>query len=588
MSEPLPPPPLSTRIRGRLEAIYPDPPLAADTAQAIDILIEKWRPLIAPATSHWTENDTLLITYAHSLTHQDHAPLPTLAHFLRTRCPGILPFVHLLPFYPSTSDHGFSVVDYRQVAPDTGTWNDVKSLTAERRVVFDCVLNHVSQQSDYVRGFLTGDPSHAGFCIVEDPAVDTSQVVRPRQSPLFHDFLQSDQTTTNLWTTFSRDQVDLNFRNPAVLLEILDILLGYAATGASMIRLDAIPYLWKESATTCIHLPQTHEIIRLLRAVFDAAAPHVILLSETNVPHRENISYFGGPDRDEAQIIYNFSLAPLLLHTLHREDSRALTRWATALEDFGARCTYLNVTATHDGIGVRPAEDCLDPADRDFLVELTAHHGGYVNYKRNADGTDTPYELNITWFDAINNPLADPPLSPESELARFLLSQAIPMALKGIPALYLHSLLGSRNDLSDVDPDTPSSFRAINRAQIPIDQLLAELDDSRSRRHHVFQALTRLLEIRQSQPAFHPNASQTVLDLGPHCFALRRQAVDRSQELVALFNITGTPQTIPTSALPCAAGHPLTDLLAGNSPLPPAENISLLPWQYRWLTAPSP
>jgi glycosidase len=576
----IPQPAISSRIRERLAAIYPDPSLATTASRDIETIIEKWRPRMTSANPGWSERDAFLITYADTILDNNHPALPTLTAFLRKHCPNALSFIHLLPFYPSTSDHGFSVVDYRQVREDLGSWDDVKDLTRDHRVVFDCVLNHVSQQSQYVQGFLDGNPAQADFCIVDDPAMDTSHVVRPRQSPLFHSYNRPNGKAINLWTTFSRDQVDLNFRNPAVLLEILDVLLGYAATGASMIRLDAIPYLWKESGTGCIHLPQTHEIIRLVRAVFDAVAPHVILLSETNVPHRENISYFGGEERDEAQIIYNFSLAPLLLHTLHREDATALTQWAANLDDFGDRCTYLNVTATHDGIGVRPAEDCLSPDDRDAIVKLAADHGGFVNYKRNADGSDTPYELNITWFDAVNNPLADPPLPLATQIDRFILSQAIPMALKGIPALYIHSLLGSRNQLDHIDPQNPSTFRSINRAQIPLDSLSTDLADPASRRHKVFHALLRLLETRRHTSAFHPDAPQTILDLGPSLFAIERVSLDGSQTLLAVFNVTASPQSIPAPSLPTAAAA-LTDLVSGDTLS--SSSIPLGPRQFRWL-----
>jgi glycosidase len=577
----IPQPAISSRIRERLAAIYPDQSLATTASRDIETIIEKWRPRMTSANPGWSERDAFLITYADTILDNNHPALPTLTAFLRKHCPNALSFIHLLPFYPSTSDHGFSVVDYRQVREDLGSWDDVKDLTRDHRVVFDCVLNHVSQQSQYVQGFLDGNPAQADFCIVDDPAMDTSHVVRPRQSPLFHSFNRPHSKAINLWTTFSRDQVDLNFRNPAVLLEILDVLLGYAATGASMIRLDAIPYLWKESGTGCIHLPQTHEIIRLVRAVFDAVAPHVILLSETNVPHRENISYFGGEERDEAQIIYNFSLAPLLLHTLHREDATALTQWAANLDDFGDRCTYLNVTATHDGIGLRPAEDCLSPDDRDAIVKLAADHGGFVNYKRNADDSDTPYELNITWFDAVNNPLADPPLPLATQIDRFILSQAIPMALKGIPARYIHSLHGSRNQLDTIDPQAPSTFRSINRAQLPLHPLATELDDPASRRHQVFHALLTLLETRRNTPAFHPDTPQSILELGPGLFAIHRHSADAGPDLIALFNITGTPLTVPTSRLPLTP-QPLTDLVSGDSLHPPG--IPLNPWQFRWLT----
>lgn len=576
------------RIHDRLSAIYPDRETAGRARDGISRLIEKWSTEIPAKPLGWSERDAFLITYAGTIRDAARPSLRVLHEFLHERLGDAFSFVHVLPFYPSTSDHGFSVVDYRQVREDLGAWDDAEALTENYRVVFDCVLNHISQESAYVRGHLAKDKRYEGFCIERDPAMDTSNVTRPRQSPLFHSFKKPNGDAVDLWTTFSSDQVDLNYRNPAVLIELLDVLLFYAAKGAAMIRLDAIPYLWKTSGTSCIHLPETHEVIRLIRAVFDAVAPHVILLSETNVPHEENISYFGPPRLDEAHIIYNFSLAPLLLHTLDAQDAGALSKWASALDDFGDECTYLNVTATHDGIGVRPVEGILSSAERQRLADLAVEHGGYVNFKANPDGTATPYELNISWFDAINNPNAVPPApagasvsgdspAPDTELARFLLSQAIPMALQGIPGIYIHSLLGSRNYLQDVDPNSPATYRSVNRRELALGDLAPELDAPDSLPARVFQEMTRLLRIRRDQPAFHPSVPQRILDLGPKIFAVHRPHPDAP--VTTLFNVTAHPQTVSPDTLHRSS----EDLISGeqldaNSPIP------LAPWQFRWLT----
>lgn len=527
----------------------------------------------------WSEQDALLITYGDSLLAPGASPLAALDRFLARHVGGrALTFVHLLPFFPSTSDDGFSVVDFREVRGDLGGWRDVARLSRRHRLAFDAVLNHVSAESAYVRGFLAGDPRFRGFLVEVPPGADTSAVVRPRDLPLVHAFRRPDGTSVDLWTTFSRDQVDLNFAEPRVLLEILDVLLLHVARGASMLRLDAIPYLWKRMGTGCIHLRETHIVIKLIRDVLDLAAPQVILLSETNVPHAENISYFGDAG-DEAQMIYNFSLAPLVLFALTTGDGTKLTRWAENLGPYWRGCTWLNITATHDGIGMRPTEGILTEAERGRLVDLARAHGGDVSHRRNPDGTRSPYELNITWFDAINDPHAAVP--PELEVARFLVSQAIPMALKGIPGIYIHSLLGSRNDLAGVARS--GRARSINRERLSVESVERELADPGHRRSRVLRGMLRLLHARTSHPAFHPDSDQMVLDLDPSVFAVLRREHATGRRVLALHNLSGRPLRLDRHRIPI--GGPLSDLVTeqlvwlGEK----GEDIHLLPYQVAWL-----
>jgi len=341
-----------------------------------------------------------------------------------------------------------------------------------------------------------------------------------------------------------------------------------------MLRLDAIPYLWKQLGTSCAHLPQTHELIKLMRDVLDLVAPHVLLLTETNVPHRENLQYFG-KQGDEAQMIYNFSLAPLILWSLVKGNATVLTEWARGLEVIGPRATYLNITATHDGIGMRPTEGILTEPERAELVQLARDHGGDMTGKRNADGSDSPYELNISYFDAINDPRSDEP--EETQIKRFLASQAIPMALVGIPGIYIHSLLGSRNDYDGVK--RTGRARSINRAQLSISDLQQELAQPESLRAMVFEGITRLLRLRGEQSAFHPDASQQILDMGPGVFAVRRENEVTGQMLVALHNVTAIEQTVSIGAT--GLGSSCKDLIAAEA-LRGAE-VVLGMYQVRWL-----
>ena len=423
-----------------------------------------------------------------------------------------------------------------------------------------------------MKGYAAGDPQYEDFFISLDPDTDTSGVTRPRSLPLLHEYACHDGPRW-LWTTFSEDQLDLNYENPNVLIEMLDVLLFYAKHGASMVRLDAITYFWKRLGTTCVHLPETHAFVKLCRALYDVVYPHMIVLTETNVPHDENISYFGNKGY-EAQIVYNFTLSPMVVYSFMHGDASKLSAWAKTITKISDRATFLNMTATHDGIGVRPTEGILTDAERQTLVDRVQSHGGKVNFKANSDGSTSPYELNITYFDIINDPHADEPLS--LQVKRFMASQAIAMSFMGLPAIYIHSLLGSRNDIQGME--TSGINRRINREKLQIDPLLAELGQADSRRHMVFNRYLELLRIRSGQPAFHPNADQRVLGLGPACFALRRLAVE-GDDLIAVISVSEETTHVDVSTEAAS----VTDVLAVDEDLE-VGSISLAPYQVRWLT----
>ncbi len=466
------------------------------------------------------------------------------------------------------------------VDPALGSWDDVEQLGRSFRLMFDGVINHASAQGEWFQAFLRDEPPYRDYFLTVAGDPDLSNVVRPRALPLLTEF-HTAAGPRRVWTTFSDDQVDLDFHNPDVLLEIFDILLDYARRGAQFIRLDAIAYLWKEIGTTCIHLPQTHAAIQLLRAVLDDAAPHVRLITETNVPHEDNISYFGD-GTNEAQLVYNFALPPLVLHTFRAGDASALTRWAAGLARPSGRTTFFNFLASHDGVGLNPARGILTPAEIDGLVEQTLAHGGRISYKHNPDGSQSPYEMNINYFDALSDPAADEP--PALQARRFLGAQFVMLSLAGVPGIYFHSLFGSRGWPEGVLQTGRN--RTINRQKLERSALEAELDDPASLRALVFSAYAQLLRARAAQPAFDPHAPQLVLDAGRPIFALLRAASDGAGRVLCLLNAAPTPQ--PARVDWSAAGLPAptraVDLLTGRpEPLDPAAPLLLAPYQYRWL-----
>ncbi len=581
---------LQTRILDHLAFLY-GADQAAEVWQSLEKTLldfQRRNPGLAPASprGRLTERDTILITYGDQFQEPDLPPLQTLHRLLTTTLDCPTSGLHILPFFPYSSDDGFSIIDYSRVDPRLGTWADVERLGQDFKLMFDAVINHVSRESAWFQRFLAGDPAYADWFIAFELGTPTdwvSQVVRPRALPLLTP-VQTDAGEKLVWTTFSDDQIDLNYAHPPVLLAVIEILLRYVEKGARIIRLDAIAYLWKEIGTSCIHLPQTHRVVKLLRCVLDAVAPHSILITETNVPHEENISYFGDvqPDTgrpDEAQLVYQFPLPPLVLHSLLTGSARVLSEWAAELST-PAGATFFNFTASHDGIGVMPARGLLTPAQIQRLVDATLAHGGLVSYKTNADGSRSVYELNISYFDALSDPAGDEPLG--IQVARFAASQAIMLALAGVPGIYVHSLLGSRSWRAGVAQTGRN--RTINRQKFERSTLERALADPGSLRHQVFAAYRRLLHARTADPAFHPLGRQRVLFLTEAVFALLRTAPAGDSHVLCLHNVSGRPQSISlSSALRGISSEAWRDLLSGEICEGGAEQISLPPYAVRWL-----
>ncbi|HGY57219.1 MAG TPA: sugar phosphorylase [Caldithrix abyssi] len=493
--------------------------------------------------NRFTEKDVILITYGDLITSPGEKPLQTLHKLSKAYLAGVFNNVHILPFFPYSSDRGFAVMDFEEVDPNLGTWEDILELKSEFKLMFDGVFNHVSSKSRWFQEFLNQNPDYLNFFTVFSTKGEISPdhlklIVRPRTS----DILTSFDTLYGprlVWTTFSSDQIDLNYKNPKVLLKMIEILLTYVRRGADIIRLDAVTYLWEELGTSCVHLEQSHIIIRLFRDILNAVAPHVALITETNVPHADNVRYFGD-GYNEAQMVYNFALPPLVLYTFLTGDAKMLTNWAAGLTKVSNEATYFNFLDSHDGIGVMAVRDILTPADIEMMALKVLEHGGYISYKANGDGTSSPYELNITWWSAINNDDADEPM--DLQVKRYLASRAIALVLMGVPGIYLHGLLGSKNDAELVLEER--STRSINRKNIRKEELLKSLENEESTTYHVTRGLIRLIRKRIREKAFHPNADQRVLHISPGVFAVLRTSVDRTEQILALISIRNQKQKV--------------------------------------------
>jgi glycosidase len=555
------------KVQNLLRKIYGEE-TASLALDRIAPIVEKYTAKKKKKESYFSQEDVVLITYGDSLKKDGEAPLATLHEFANQYLKDAVSNIHFLPFFPYSSDDGFSVMDFFEIDPELGTWQEVAAIGQDFDLMFDYVVNHFSSKGQWFQNYLEGKEGFDDFAMAVDPATDLSMVTRPRSLPLLSEYQKKDGQTVHLWTTFSADQIDFNFKSLDVLEKMIDVLLFYTDQGATILRLDAIAYLWKEIGTSCIHLSQTHDMVKLFRAVLDLVAPDVIILTETNVPHDENISYFGD-GRDEAQMVYNFTLPPLLFYTMVKEDATVLSQWAKGLYLESENNTFFNFTASHDGIGVRPLEGILDPAELDGLIEIVKANAGQVSYKQDPDGSESPYELNITYVDAI---LAD---TSSSRADKFLAAQSIQYALPGVPATYIHSLLGSRNWVEGVKKT--GRARTINREKLPVERLISELNDPESFRTRVFFPYLNLIKTRKKQCAFHPNAGFSIVQIDPKVFGIKRYGKD--QTIYALTNISS--KTISVSLAGTASTDQATDLITGETVNTAVFDLN--PYQYMWL-----
>lgn len=556
--------------------------LGARVEQLLEDAVDHHRLDPASATELWSEQDAWLITYPDQFVRSDEAPLAALDTVMRRHFEPWLNGLHVTPFFPWTSDDGFAVTDYLAVDERYGTWDDIERLSRGRRLAVDAVINHMSSQSEWFRRFLDGDPAYAGFFRAAEPGADLSAVVRPRATPLLTRFGGAPRGAglgqgaapepVWVWTTFSEDQVDLDYRTPAVLERIVEVLLTYIRHGADVLRLDAVAFLWKEEATACIHLPQTHAIIQFLRSCIDTVDPHVLVLTETNVPHEENVSYFGPAGADEAHLVYQFPMPTLTLDALVSGRADNLRTWLASLESPRPRTTFLNFLASHDGVGMRPAEGRLDPDAVAALADVTMRSGGQLGIRELGEGREAVYELNATWYALMSAGYGEP-----DALRRHTAAHAVMFAAQGIPAIYVHSLVAGENDQDRFT--RTGRARALNRRRFTdVDGFTRALQDPGTRAGAAWRELRRMLEWRAASPAFHPDSALAVLDGDPGILAIERRAATGARARVYV-NVSQR-----SAAAPAPDGRGWVDYATG-SPWPRGRSVDVPAWSSVWLRA---
>ncbi|MDF7826951.1 alpha-amylase family glycosyl hydrolase [Pontiellaceae bacterium B12227] len=585
---------LRNRVEQHLNEIYPE----QDVEALADRLLHE-NGLEAGATSalesynKWSQDDVLAIAYGDNViddaSERPVSALKNLHRFMDRELRSTVTGIHILPFSPFSSDDGFSVIDYTRINPELGTWDDLEDLGKEYTLMADLVLNHCSSQSEWFKNFKAGKAPGKDYFITPPESMDLSKVVRPRATPLLT-AVETAEGTKQVWCTFGPDQVDLDFSNPEVLLEMIRILALYVKRGIRFFRLDAVAFLWKESGTSCLHRKQTHELIKLMRLLLEQLDPTAVVITETNVPNRENLSYFG--NGNEAHMIYNFSLPPLLVNSLLTGNSKHLKSWMMSMPPAKRGQAYFNFISSHDGIGVRPAEGLLGKNELSSLLDTLQANGGKISMRQMRDGKDVPYEVNISLFDAFKTTVEQAGsagrdseghiIGDELQGARFICAHTIMLALEGIPGFYLNSLLGTKNDYGLLAET--GRARSINRHRWTNTELESAMADPEGRHSTVFEELKRLIQIRRQQPAFHPNATQYTLHLGDKLFAFWRESLDRDQSIFAIHNVSDEPQSLPLVELNLIVTEQWKDLLTGRVYEGMDGALELAPYASAWLS----
>ncbi len=566
-----------SKIRPLLSRVYAEEQINDLAPKLYDLTKAHLKAHAQEDLGKWDQDKILLITYGDSICSDNASPLQTLHQFLNTYLGETVTGVHILPFFPYSSDDGFAVIDFLAVNETLGNWADVEAIGRNFNLMFDLVANHVSSQSEWFQQFKQDQLPGRDYFISLPDDTPTSDVVRPRSSPLLTP-VETTRGLQHVWTTFSADQVDLDYGNPDVFLEFVSIMLGYVEHGARYIRLDAVGFLWKSLGTCCIHLPETHTLIQTFREILQMVDPGIALITETNVPNRENLSYFG--DRNEAHMIYNFSLPPLLLNALMQGRSDHLKTWMMSMPPAPIGCAYFNFTASHDGIGMRPTEGLLEEAEFETLIDTMRSFGAQISMRSKADGSESPYEINISLFDALQGTAQGP---DQWQIERFLCSQTVMMSLEGIPAFYIHSLLATPNDTEKMQ--LTGHNRSINRHCWHKQQLDALLNDPESAQSIVLKELSRLIQIRRQQKAFHPNATQyTLHPENPALLAFWRQSIARDQSIFSIHNLSNQSHSLHLSALNLVNTDTWLDLISGEHFEDLHAVYQLKPYQSVWLT----
>ena len=502
-------------------------------------------------------------------------------------------YLHLMPLLRTVkgrSDGGYAVADFREVQPELGTMADLELLADDCRqagisLALDFVMNHTSEDHAWAKAARAGDPvARARYFFYKNWDIPnefekTVPQVFPTTAPGSFTYLPDcDQI---VMTSFYPYQWDLNYANPMVFNDMTENLLFLANRGMDVIRLDAIPYIWKELGTDCRNLPRVHTLARMLRLACEIVCPGVLLLGEVVMEPAKVAPYFGTPEKPECHLLYNVTTMCTTWNCLATRDVRLLHRQLDQLSALPREYSFQNYLRCHDDIGWGLDYAWLEQ----FLFEEVAHKK-FLNdwftgkwpgsWSRGELYNDDP-RLGDARLCGTTASLCGMEVDEELGFRADRMLHAWMLTQSGIPVLYSGDEIAQLNDYSyHDDPDKREDSRWLHRGRF--DWSLAEKrKDPNSIQGRIFAALRQLETVRAAQPVFAADASFSAFDTGSN----RVLGVCREREgqrLIALFNFSEEPQR-----LHLAETHKLTDLLTGK----PVDlsNIRLLGYNFLWALA---
>ena len=565
------------KIKSKLKYIYKNLKTTKEISfyhEEIISIIKKFNKNNVQKKKTINEKTSVLICYGDSIFDNNQKnSIQVFQNFYHKKLSKFFNTVHFLPFYPSSSDSGFAVKDHYKIDSKIGNWSNISKFAKKNDVMADIVINHSSARGLWFKNFLREKKPGKDYFFKVNSNFNTSKVVRPRD----HNLLKKINIfikTEYLWRTFSPDQIDLNFKNPSVLLRFIKILINLVNHGVTIFRLDAIAYLWKETNTKCINLKQTHEIVKLFRLICNSLKVQTLIVTETNLPQKENISYLG--NNDEANWIYNFPLPPLLIHAFLFENSLYLNKWSKNLPSLKIGNSYLNFIASHDGIGMRPIEGILKRKNLNNLFKRLKKNGAKFSYRKIQNKYKKVYEANITIFNALKKSNFDK--QGKYFFERYISVHAIMIAFEGVPAIYFNSLFGTSND--EAKYIITGNKRDLNRYKWNKKVIINNLNNNKSKQSIFYKSLTKLLDIRKKQKAFHPNASRYNIEVNSKIYCFKRVSIDKKQTIMCITNLSSKIQYIKLNNKLVK----WNDLLGSNLNFVSTTELRLEPFQTLWLS----
>lgn len=443
-------------------------------------------------------------------------------------------YLHLMPLFKmpeGDNDGGYAVSSYREVHEPLGTMDDLRELATELRnhgisLVLDFVFNHTSDEHDWAKQAMAGDPEYQAYYYMFPDRTLPDQY-EASMGEIFPDdhpgaFTYRTRIRKWVWTTFNNYQWDLNYRNPALLNRMIEEMLFLANQGVEVLRLDAVAFLWKELGTNCQNLPEAHWVIQTLNAFASIAAPAMVMKSEAIVHPNEVRKYIS---REECPLSYNPQLMALLWETLATHDVRILQYAMKNRFDLPEGCTWVNYIRSHDDIGWAFSDEDIASTEftpkehRRFLTDF------YTGRYDDTFARGAPFQENPQTGDArVSGTCAslcglEKALEEKDDKAidlavrRILLMHGVTITIGGIPLLYIGDEIGMLNDYSyDQDPDKAGDSRWLHRGHFDWERAEQRREPG-SVINRIFHGLLRLIHMRHQNPAFN-NASTELADTG--------------------------------------------------------------------------